>query len=175
MARQQRLENQLNRQRRQEQKPEREEKGGGGPSLRDAAKLAKASPAGMAAGLALKGAANQGLPIKDIQRGIGRGCIMSLWNSLWLTFGHTIYFIAILFFIAWSSKYARKYIPEVGEEWFPAELAKKIPKAALIPLKLGEIVGILFILFWVLVIDLACIGLFGLILGVIVSAKNFIG
>ncbi|MEK7546174.1 MAG: hypothetical protein AAB554_03830 [Patescibacteria group bacterium] len=170
VARQRQMENRLNLQRRQEEKPEKEEKGEGGLSLRDAMALAKASPTGALA----SAAPGQVLSKEEIQRGIGRGCIMMLWNSLWLSFGHTIYLIGILFYVAWASKYARKYFPEVGEEWFPSQILKKIPKAALIPIKLAEIVGISFILLWTLMLDIACIGLLALILGVIISAKDFV-
>jgi len=174
-TRQQRLESQLQRTRRQEQEPRKEEKSGGGgaPSLRDATMLAKATPAGAVAGAAA-GLATGRLSTEDIQRGVGRGCILMLWNSLWLTFGHTIYFIVILFLIASSSKYARKYFPEVGEEWIPSDLLKKISKAARIPIKMAEIVGIAFILFWVFMIDMACIGIIALLLAVIMSAVNFL-
>lgn len=168
--RQQRLESQLTRQRRQEGRGEQAREGGA-PSLRDAAMLAKATPAGAAAGAAA-GALTGQLSTADIQRGVGRGCILSLWGSLWLTFGHTIYFIGLLFFIAWSSRYARKYFPEIGEEWFPGPLLKKIPKTLLIPIKLGETIGILFITFWVFMLDMLCLGLFALILGLILSAAR---
>ena len=173
---QQDMANQLNRSRRQDRKGGKEE--GGAPSLRDAVALAKGNPlAALGMGAAQGGAsalAGQGLPIADIQRGIGRGCILMLWNGLWLSFGHSIYIISILFFIAWASQYARKYFPEVGEEWFPSQLLKRIPKVALIPIKLAEILAISFILFWVLLMDLACVGIIALIIAVVISAVNLV-
>jgi hypothetical protein len=109
-----------------------------------------------------------------MQRGIGRGCIMGLWGSLWPTFGHTIYLISIIFLAAWASKYVRKYVPKVGEEWLPSEALGRIPKSMLLPIKLGEIVGIAFILFWTLMLDLACLGLLVLVIALIASAADIV-
>ena len=49
----------------------------------------------------------------------------------------------------------------------------KIPKPLLIPIKMAEILGLAFILFWVFMLDMACLGLLALILGAILSAANF--
>lgn len=146
--------------------------GGGGLSPRQAMSLAKASPVGMAATVAFGGMTGQGLPTAEVQRIFGRGCVRSLWASLWPTFGHSIYFIGIIFFVAGNSKFVRKYVPRVGEEWFPPDILKKIPKSALIPLKMAETMGIAFILFWVLLLDLTCLGIWALMLGFILSAVS---
>ena len=171
-ARQQRLENQLNLQRRQDKKPG--EGKSGGVSARQAMALAKGSPAGVAANVALKGIAKGGLPVSEIRQTFGRGLVKMCWTNLWLTFGHSIYFIAIIFFISGNSRYAQKYFPKVGEEWFPPEMLSKIPKGVLAPLKFAETVGIAFVLFWVLLLDLVCIGLFAFFLAIIISATNFV-
>jgi hypothetical protein len=172
-ARDRAMEDRLNGTRRQEERQsEQRPSGGGGPSIRDATMLAKSTPAGLAASTAA-GLATGQLSTEEMQRGVGRGCIMGLWNSLWLTFGHTIYPLAILFYMAWASKYVRKYIPEVGTEWIPGPMLAKIPKPLLIPIKMAEILGLAFILFWVFMLDMACLGLLALILGAILSAANF--
>lgn len=173
-GRQQRLENQLNRQRRQEAKPEQEGGNMRAPSLRDAAALAKATPAGATAGTLLKAGAGQGLSTAEIQKGVGRGCVMQLWSFLWPSFGHTIYLLVLIFWIAWASKFARKYVPAVGEEWFPSQLLQRIPKPMLIPIKMAEIVGLFFILFWVLMLDLLCIGILAFLLGAIMDVANLL-
>lgn len=175
-GRQQRLESQLTRSRRQDQRGEEGKEGGkggegGGMSLRDARALSKATPAGLAANVAIDAASGK-LSKSDIQRGVGRGCVLSLWNSMWLTLGHNIYPLILIFFLAWSSRFARNYVPEVGEEWFPAPLLKKLPKPLLIPIKLGEIVGMSFILFWVFFLDVLCIGLLAFILALIIEAAR---
>lgn len=171
VMRQQRLESQLNRGRRQGQSGGKGG-GGGGMSAKEAMSLAKATPATAAAMIAAQAATGQ-LSKADIQRGMGRGCVLSLWNSMWLTFGHNIYPLMIIFWMAWASKFARQYVPEVGEEWFPAPLLKKIPKPLLIPIKLGEIVAMSFILFWVFMLDMLCIGFLAFLLAIILSAVDF--
>ncbi len=165
--RQQRFEGQLNRQRRKIGKPG----GGGGVSPQQAMNLAKKNPYAMAATTALSGLQGN-FSTAEITQSFGRGCVRALWANLWLTFGHAIYFIGIIFFLSWSSRFARRYLPQLGEEWFPAELLKMIPKVVLIPLKLAELVGILFVLFWVLLLDITCIGLFALMLGIILTAAG---
>lgn len=169
IARQQRMENQLNFQRRQKESPPEKPRGGDSeaPSIRDVAKLAKASPAGAVAGSLGSLGSGKGLPLDEIQRGVGRGCVRMLWQFVWPSFGHTIYLIGIIFLIAWSSKFARKYVPEVGEEWFPPDLLKKIPKPMLIPIKLAELVGMAFILFFVFMLDILCLGSLAMLLAII--------
>lgn len=171
VARQQQLETQLNLQRRQEQKPENDEQDDR-PSPRQDATAAAGKQGGPES--LMNVGPGQGLPTEDIQRGVGRSCLMSLWNSLWPTFGHTIYFIAILFFISWASKFARTFIPSIGEEWFPSQLLKKMPKATLIPIKLAETVAVMFLLFFVLMLDLGCIAILAFILGAIMSAASLV-
>lgn len=140
-------------------------------SVKQAMSLAKATPMTAVVSTAAQALSGQ-LTTQDVQRGIGRGCVMSLWSSLWLTFGHTIYPLSLAFFLAWSSQYARKYLPQIGEEWIPGPLMKKIPKPLLIPLKLGELVGVLFILFFTLMLDLACLGLLALVMAVLIAAAQ---
>jgi hypothetical protein len=146
-----------------------------GLSMKDAMSLAKnPTPTGLTLKLATpSGSAGPGgLPMsgEDIKKMVGNGLIKMSWSNLWMTFGHSIYIIDILFFAGWASKYLRQYIPEIGREWFPGEIGKKIPAHALLPLKLGEIVAISFITFWVLIIDLALLGALGFILGAIMDA-----
>ncbi len=167
--RQQRFESQLRRQKRQGPGQGKE----GGVSAKQVMSLAKKSPVGLAATAAV-GALQGNFTNPAMGRTVGRGCVRSLWTSLWPTFGHTIYLIGIIFFIAWSSRFARKWLPQIGEEWFPPELISKIPKGVLVPLKLAELIGILFVLFWVLLLDLACLGLWAFMLAVLLSATNFV-
>lgn len=155
------------------------EKDQGGLSLRGAAQLAKKNPYAMAATTAgtaglgmLKG--EGGAVIEQGKVMMGRGCVKGLWSFLWPSLGHTIYPIAIIYLLSSHSRYARRYMPELGDTWVPPELLSKIPKPLRIPLKLGELLAIMFILFWTLMIDLACIGVIALILAVIISAKDFV-
>lgn len=192
-ARQQRLAAQLSRDR-------RAAPGGNRPGVRDAANAAlgaadmakvatmpaRATPAGAAVGAGLEGATggakaammalkavkSGGISKKELSQTFGRGCVKILWQNLWLTFGHSIYFLAIIFFASAHSKFARKYFPRVGEEWFPPDLISKIPKAAMLPLKLAELCGIGFVMFWVLLLDLTCIGMFAFFIGIIVTATG---
>jgi hypothetical protein len=101
------------------------------------------------------------------------GFIRSCWGCLWLTYGHSIYLIDILFLAQAGSKYLRRYIPGVGEEWIPPQILKVIPKTTLLPLKLGEIVGMCFVTFWVLVMDVILICLIAFLYAAIDAvAKN---
>jgi hypothetical protein len=143
--------------------------GGGGPSLREAAMIAKATPAGMAAGAATGLLTGQGLQTSQVQKMIGRGCVRQWWLWLWPSLGHTIYFLAIVFYIAWASKFARRYLPQIGEEWFPPEFVEKVPKAVLIPIKLGELVAMMFLLLFVFMFDMLCIGVLAFVLALILS------
>lgn len=95
--------------------------------------------------------------------GVIRGC----WGALWMSFGHTIYFIDILFLAQAGSKYLRKYIPAVGEEWFPPQFLKLIPKTTLLPIKLGEILAMAFITFWVFMIDMLLISVFAVVYSIV--------
>lgn len=97
--------------------------------------------------------------------GFIRGC----WAALWETFGHTIYIIDILFLAQAGSKYLRKYIPGVGEEWIPPQLLKHIPKTALLPLKLGEIVGLCVITFLTFILDLLLLSIIAILVGIAYS------
>ncbi len=151
--------------------------GGGGLSMKDAISLAKnPTPTGLAMKLATPtgGTGPGGVPMsgEEVKKMIGNALIKVSWSNLWLTFGHSIYVIAILFFAGWASNYLRQYIPEVGMEWFPGDLGKKMPKHTLLPLKLGEIVAIAFIMFWVLMIDLIMLGIIGLTLGLAMDAYH---
>ncbi|HTK60669.1 MAG TPA: hypothetical protein VL283_05715, partial [Candidatus Baltobacteraceae bacterium] len=62
-----------------------------------------------------------GFDKKEIQQTFGRGCVKMLWQNLWLTFGHSIYFLVVIFLASSQSRYARKWFPEIGEEWFPPD------------------------------------------------------
>jgi len=168
--RQQRFEGQLNRNRRQGQKLGAPG-GGGSISPRQAASLAKKNPYVMAATTAA-GALSGNLDKTEIQQTFGRGCVKMLWQNLWMTFGHSVYFLAAIFLATSQSRYARKYFPRIGEEWFPPDLLKKIPKAARVPLQLAETLGLLFVLFWVLVLDISCLGMFAFLLGILLSVAN---
>ena len=125
-----------------------------------------------AAMMALKAAKSGGFSTKELTQTFGRGCVKILWQNLWITFGHSVYLLAAIFFATAHSRFARKYFPRVGEEWFPPDLISKIPKAAMLPLKLAELCGIGFVMFWVLLLDLSCIGMFAFFIGIIVSASN---
>lgn len=150
------------------QKPKSE----GGLSLRDAVSLAKGgTPAGLAAGGTKPGGAT--LSPEQLKQMIGRGLIKASWASLWLTFGHSIYVIAILFFAAGASKYLRQYIPEVGTEWVPQELLSRMPEHVLIPIKRAEAIGIVFLLFTVLLFDILIFSILGFVVAMIVEAKSW--
>ncbi len=145
--------------------------------MKDAMSLAKnPTPTGLAMKLATPsgGTGPSGVPMsgEEVKKMIGNALIKVSWSNLWLTFGHSIYVIAILFFAGWASNYLRQYIPEVGMEWFPGDIGKKMPKHTLLPLKLGEIVAIAFIMFWVLMIDLIMLGIIGLTLGLAMDAYH---
>lgn len=164
-----------NRLRRDRLTNDRMQKKSGGLSMKDAMSLIKnPTPTGLAMKLATPsgGTGPGGIPMsgEDLKKMFGNGLIKMSWSNLWMTFGHSIYIIDILFFAGWASKYLRQYIPEVGKEWFPGEIGKKMPAHALLPLKLGEIVAMFFITFWVLIIDLAILGALGFILGAIMDA-----
>ncbi len=151
---------------------------GGGLSVRDVASMAKmaknATPAGMAAQQFLVGSGPGGLPAsgEDAKRMIGNALVKMSWSNLWMTFGHSVYVLDVLFFAGWASTYLRKYIPEVGTEWIPPDILKKTSKHLLLPLKLGEIVALSFITFWVLCIDLLILGCIGFIVGLVMTIKN---
>ena len=169
--RQQRFETNLTMKRRRNQ---REGAGTGGSiSPRQAMSLAKASPAGLVAGTAADASigflTGQGMTTEQIQQMAGRGCVKMLWNSLWLTLGHAIYPLVIIFYATWSSDFVKKYFPQVGEEWIPRDIVKKIPKALLIPLKLAEILALSFIMFWTLMLDLACVGMLAILLAILMT------
>lgn len=125
-------------------------------------------PGGMAASAASKGGI-------DPKRAIGIGLIRGCWATLWLSAGHTMYFLAILFFAGWASKYVRQYIPEVGMEWIPQQVARRTSKIAFLPLKFGEIVAIAFLLFWVLMFDLILMAILSLLLAFFMTVKSTVG
>lgn len=100
------------------------------------------------------------------------GFIRACWGALWLTWGHAIYCIDILFLIQAGSKYMRKYIPAVGEEWFPPAILEKIPKVALLPLKLGELTGMIFVTFFVMMLDLIFLSIVAFFLGLILDISR---
>lgn len=108
----------------------------------------------------------------DPKRQIGIGMIRACWSALWLSGGHTAYFLFILFFAGWASKYVRQYIPEVGMEWIPQPIARKTPKFAFLPLKLGEIVAISFALIWVFMYDLIILAIAALLLSFFMTIKS---
>lgn len=148
-----------------------------GISMKDAMKLAKnPTPTGIAMQLAMNGGGSGpgGMPMNADQakRMIGNALIKSSWSNLWMTFGHSVYILCILFFAGWASKYLRQYIPEVGREWFPGEMGNKVPAHVLLPLKLGEIVALAFILFWVVLIDIAFIATIGFVVGLIFTVSD---
>ncbi len=134
-----------------------------GFSAKDVLSLLKGGGAG--------GAGPGGIPMNGERAAatIGNALIKASWANLWLTFGHSIYIIDLLFFAGWASNYLRKYIPEIGREWFPDAVGDKMPAAALLPIKLGELVAMGLITFLVAIIDLAILGAIGLILGAIME------
>ncbi len=150
-----------------------------GMSMRDAVALAKGGPTGLAfqaiAGGGGTGPGGMPMNADQVKKMIGHGLIKMSWANLWLTFGHSIYFIFILFFSGWASTYLRQYIPEVGMEWFPGDIASKIPKHMFLPLKLGEIIAISFIMFWVILFDLIILGCLGVVLGIVMDAARVTG
>ncbi|WKZ28967.1 MAG: hypothetical protein QY323_05600 [Patescibacteria group bacterium] len=148
-----------------------------GLSMRDAMSLAKnPTPGGLAMKLATPsgGTGPGGIPMsgEEAKKMVGNALIKISWGNLWLTFGHSIYIIDILFFAGWASKYLRQYIPEVGKEWFPGELGKKIPAHALLPIKLGEYVAMFLITFLVAAFDLLLLGAIAFILGAILDVAR---
>ncbi len=177
-SREARLEGQLRQSRFRDRAAAMKSPKGGGLSAKDAAMLLKGgTPAGMALKLATPagGTGPGGLPMnaEQMKKMIGNGLIKMSWSNLWITFGHSIYVIDILFFAGWASKYLRQYIPEVGKEWFPGEIGNKMPPHALLPLKLGEIVAMGLITFCVLMIDLMVLAAVGFLLGALLDvARN---
>lgn len=152
----------------------RGQKAGGGLSMKDAISLAKnPTPTGLALKLATPsgGTGPGGVPLsgEELKTMVGNALIKMSWSNLWLTFGHSIYVIDILFFAGFASKYLRQYIPEIGREWFPGALGKSIPAHALLPIKLGEIVAMCVITFLVLLIDLSLLAVIGFLVGLIVD------
>lgn len=177
-AREARMEGQLRQSRFRDRTQAAQAPKGGGLTMKDAMSLAKnPTPAGLAMKLAAPtgGTGPGGIPMggEDLKKMIGNGLIKMSWSNLWLTFGHSIYVIDIMFFAGWASKYLRQYIPEVGREWFPGEVGKRMPEHVILPLKLGEIVAMGIITFGVLMIDLLILAAFAFLLGAILDvARN---
>ncbi len=109
---------------------------------------------------------------EEAKKMIGNALIKMSWSNLWLTFGHSVYVLDVLFFAGWASTYLRQYIPEVGMEWFPGELGKKMPKHALLPLKLGEIVGLSFLTILVLLMDVIILVCVAFLLGLVIDGYH---
>jgi len=188
-ARQDRLSNQLNRDRRASGwrvKDAANAALAGADLAKTATMPARATPVGAAVGagvdsattgvkvakIGAKALSKGSVDSKEISQMFGRGLVKILWQSLWVTFGHTVYFLAIIFLASSQSTYVRKWFPRIAEEWFPPDLVRKIPKAVMVPFMLAETMAVAFILFWVLLLDLTCLGLFALILGVIITAAS---
>ena len=147
--------------------------------MKDAVSLAKnPTPAGLAVKLATPagGTGPGGIPMsgEEIKTMVGGALIKMSWSNLWLTFGHSIYVIDILFFAGFASKYLRQYIPEIGKEWFPGDLGKKMPAHALLPIKLGEIVAILVITFFVAILDIALLAMLGFLIALLMDGERAI-
>ena len=134
---------------------QQEEGGSLGLLGQGAGALAGSSPVGGA--IAALASGDGGNIIGKTKQQIGTALIKTSWSWLWPSFGHTVYILDILFFAAWGSKYLREYIPEIGQEWIPPEVLSKMPKTALLPLKLGEICALFMITFLVFFLDLLMI------------------
>lgn len=146
-----------------------------GLSMKDAVALAKnPTPSGLAFKLATPagGTGPGGVPMseQELKTMVGNALIKMSWSNLWITFGHSIYVIDLLFFAGFASKYLRQYIPEIGKEWFPGDLGRKMPAHALLPIKLGEIVAMVLITLLVFLLDLALLAMLGFLIAALMDA-----
>lgn len=114
-------------------------------------------------------AQKQGGAVEQMKQQVGSSIIKSCWATLTLTLGHSIYLIDLLFFLGWASKYFRAYIPEVGMEWLPQQTRDLLPRSAVLPLKLGEIIAMIFITLFVAILDVAILSMIILILSVLMA------
>lgn len=114
----------------------------GGASFGKMAGAAAASsgPAGAALGNVAGGGGGAGMGQK-----LGAGIIKGCWEGLAPSFGLTVIILDMMFLLGYSSKFFRKYIPEVGHEWIPEEVRKTIPKAALLPVKYAELTALVLV------------------------------
>lgn len=107
-----------------------------------------------------------------MKKWIGAMWIRTCWMWLWPSFGHSIYLINITFFIGFMSKFARRWIPEVGAEWFyispgmrvgaggapqkgrSSKASRAGTKAAVMVVKVGELGAMGLITFLVAMFDI---------------------
>jgi hypothetical protein len=107
-----------------------------------------AAGAGGGTGAALANAAGGG-GIEGAAGGMGQrlgtGIIKGCWEAMAPTFGLTVIILDIMFFLGYSSKFFRKYIPEIGHEWIPEQARQAIPKSVLLPIKYAELSALVLV------------------------------
>lgn len=89
---------------------------------------------------------------------IGAFIIRLSWAMLWVTWGHSIYIIDLMFFIGFAVPFlGRMIVPEVGMEWFVGMNFKNkapISKATVQVIKVAEFTAMFVITFLVASVDL---------------------
>lgn len=100
---------------------------------------------------------------------IGQRIVKGFWSSLWMSFGHSVFLLDLVFFAGSSSRFFRQYIPEIGKEWFTPAAAKRMPSAAVLPIKYGEIAALVVLTFLVLLLDLSILAIIGYVVAMVMS------
>lgn len=144
--------------------------GGSGAGVMAAALKGGGGVGGAAAALAGGGGGAQVL--EGIGQKLGGGAIKALWEALAPSFAHSIWLIDLIFFLGWSSKFFRRWIPEVGHEWLQPDVVKKIPKNLLLPLKYAELTAIILITLLVAAADLMILTMIVFMITVIMAVAG---
>lgn len=111
-------------------------------------------------------------PLQQSTRLMMNGFIRACWSTLWITLGHSVYLLDIVFIAGAGSSRLRQYVPAVGEEWFAPQMLQRLPKSAILPIKFGEICALAVLTGLIFLIDLilfAAIALIVTVIGSIVS------
>lgn len=103
----------------------------------------------------------------DLRLMFGSGLIRLLWLCTALSLYQTVWLLDLLFLLQFLFPFFRKFIPEVGAEW---GATRKLGKAGLLGIKIGEILALIFLSFYAFFYDVYG----GVILFFLVAAYAFL-